>query len=82
MLRLCALSPCLHQAVAADLPALVLRLKTLETVHRGAASFAARLQVRGDDTSPVLSHFATRHSPRAQTGEGVDPCPPPRDTLL
>jgi len=63
--------------VAADLPALVLRLKTLETVHRGAATFAARLQVRGDETSPVLSHFATRHSPRAQTGEGVDPCPPP-----
>ena len=32
------------QAVAGDLPALVLRLKTLEAVHQGAASFAVRLQ--------------------------------------
>ena len=32
------------QAVAGDLPALVLRLKTLEAVHQGATSFAVRLR--------------------------------------
>jgi Dynamitin len=31
------------QAVAADLPALVLRLKTLEAVHQTSAGFSARL---------------------------------------
>ena len=33
------------QAVAEDLPALVLRLKTLENVHQHATTFAVRLQV-------------------------------------
>lgn len=34
------------QAVAEDLPALVLRLKTLENVHQHATTFAVRLQVQ------------------------------------
>ena len=49
------------QTVAEDLPALVLRLKTLEGVHQHATSFAVRLQVNKTRPRNIIEHILCPH---------------------